>query len=86
MRYIIIIKNTCSQNGNREGRKTMGKTTKYIKLVAINVGDFESEIVFERNYPDTESGEMSCNKDKRMCERKGFICNSIKKETPVLGY
>lgn len=44
----------------------------YIKLVAINVGDFESQISFERNYPDTEEGQKTCQQDKK-CARKRVL-------------
>ena len=56
----------------------------YIKLVAINVGDFESQISFERNYPDTEEGQKTCQQDKKMCEEKGFICNFVCMHSPVV--
>lgn len=44
----------------------------YIKLIAINIGDFYSSIEFEQNY---SIGELDTyNSKKKELEHKGLIC------------
>lgn len=62
----------------------MKNNAKYLKLVAVNMGDFESKITFEKNYPSTDEGRVSLNGDMRKCEDKGLVCAFAEMNTPVL--
>lgn len=62
----------------------MEKHDKYLKLIAIRVGDFESTVQLEENYPYTEEGRLSLDKDKKIYESEGLICISLERDTPFL--
>lgn len=62
----------------------MKNRAKYLKLVAISIGDFESKITFEKNYPFTDEGRSSLDGDKRKCESEGLICTCAERDMPVL--
>lgn len=45
---------------------------KYIKLIALNIGDFYSTIHFEKNYSATETDVAK--RDMRILEYDGYKC------------
>lgn len=62
----------------------MKNSVKYLKLVAISIGDFESEIAFEKNYPSTDEGMSSLTGDMREYEARGLSCTFAERDLPVL--
>ena len=57
---------------------------KYLKLIGIQIGDMESEIKVERNFPDTEAGAADLNAAKKEAEEKGYVCLTTRLDVPNL--
>lgn len=60
----------------------MSKT--YLKLIGIQIGDMESEIKVEKNFPDTEDGAADLNVAKKEAEAAGCVCLVAKLDMPKL--
>lgn len=56
----------------------------YLKLVGIQIGDMESEIKVERNFPNTEVGAADLNVAKKDAEVKGYVCLITRLDVPKL--
>lgn len=52
----------------------------YCKLLAIDIDDFSSSIVYEKNYP---LGSRMVLSEKKNQESKGFTCLLVNVKTPV---
>lgn len=53
----------------------------YIKLIALNIDDFCSSIIFEDNYALADIEKV--NKDKQDLEEKGYVCLIVKTTSNV---
>ena len=83
MRYIIEQEHVFIK-WEKRGTMQMKNSVKYLKLVVISIGDFESEITFEKNYPSTDEGMLSLTGDMKKYEARGLICTFAERDLPVL--